>query len=407
VEPTEKIHETSESENELEGINFGPRHETKGQEPGDFTKQFFVGPSEPRPAAARPGASSPVEAAPVAPVRSEVVPAERRNDQIAAADRTSGAGQSTGPHGGSPEFGGFAALFSPGPKVDVAEIKIASSKSAAPHKADDAKSGDFTKFFQGPFDGERPSEIPNVSANVTSTPRGKVPGEFTQMFGGVKDNPFATSSPSSPVDEPPLRTEPVSFTRSFADSASPGRETIGSSETKGNGNQNAAASVEPNWTQPLPPPVVPANPPEPAVPRVSTDKPRESRPAVQGGATQLFSVPGGHSSPTLPPPPSGPSEYTRIISGGMLGLNSSTEQPAAEVGPAAGGLPTFKMPAAATPPPPKIAAPKLPKMPPAPKIPPVGASVPKPKSSYLPMIIILNVSLIIAVLLIVYFAIKH
>ncbi len=91
----------------------------------------------------------------------------------------------------------------------------------------------------------------------------------------------------------------------------------------------------------------------------------------------------------------------------MLGLNSSTEQPAAEEGPAAGGLPTFKMPAAATPPPPKIAAPKLPKMPPAAKIPPVGALVPKPKSSYLPMIIILNVSLIIAVLLIVYFAIKH
>ncbi len=212
VEPTEKIHETSESENELEGINFGPRHETKGQEPGEFTKQFFVGPSEPRPAAARPGASSPVEAAPVAPVRSGVVPAERRSDQIAAADRTSGAGQSTGPHGGSPEFGGFTALFSPGPKVEAAEIKNVPRRNDVPRKTDDAKSGDFTKFFQGPFDGERPSEIPNVSANVTSTPRGKVPGEFTQMFGGVKDNPFATSSPSSPVDEPPLRTEPASFT---------------------------------------------------------------------------------------------------------------------------------------------------------------------------------------------------
>ena len=128
MKPTEKIHETSGSENELEGINFGPRHETKGQEPGEFTKQFFVGPSEPRPAAARPGASSPVEAAPVAPVRSEVVPAERRNDQIAAADRTSGAGQSTSPHGGSPEFGGFTALFSPGPKVEAAEIKNASEQ---------------------------------------------------------------------------------------------------------------------------------------------------------------------------------------------------------------------------------------------------------------------------------------
>jgi hypothetical protein len=90
-----------------------------------------------------------------------------------------------------------------------------------------------------------------------------------------------------------------------------------------------------------------------------------------------------------------------------VGLNSSAEQPVAEEVPAA-GLPTFKMSAAAAPLP-KIAtpaAPKLPKMPPAPKV-SVGALLPKPKSSYLPMIIILNVSLIVAVLLIVYFAIKH
>lgn len=405
VKLTEEAHDTAGNENELEGINFGPRQEPKGREPGEFTKQFFVGSSEPRPASARPVASGPLETAPVEPIRAESVPAERRNDQIAAADTTSGAGQSTSPHGGSPEFGGFTALFSPGTKVEAAEIKNASSKNDAPHNTDNAKSGDFTKFFQGPFDGERPSEIPNVSPNVTSTPRGKVPGEFTQMFGAVKDNPFVAPSPSGPVDEPPLRTEPGSFTRSFADPVSP------SSETKGNGNQKPAASAEPNWTQPLSPPVVvPANPPEPAVPRVNADKPRESRPSVQGGATQLFSVPGGPSVPSAAPPPSGPSEYTRIISGGVLGLNSSIEKPAAEEGPAAGGLPTFKMPAAAVPPAPKIAAPpapKLPKMPPAPKIPPVGALVPKPKSSYLPMIIILNVSLIIAVLLIVYFAIKH
>ena len=404
VKRTEKTQETSGTENGLEGINFGPRQDSKGQEPGEFTKQFFVGTSEPRPGTAGPVASGPVAPLPVESVRAESAPTEVRNDQIAA-DSTRNSGSSTSPHGGSPEFGGFTSLFSPGPKSESAEIKNAPSRSDAPRTADDAKSGDFTKFFQGPFDGERPSEIPNVSPNVTSTPRGKVPGEFTQMFGAVKDNPFVAPSPSVPVDELPLRTEPGSFTRSFADPVSP------SSETKGNGNQKPAASAEPNWTQPLSPPlIVPANPPEPAVPQMNTDKPRESRPSVQGGATQLFSVPGGHSVPAAAPPASGPSEYTRIISGGVLGLNSSIEKPAAEEGPAAGGLPTFKMPAAAVPPPPKIAAPpapKLPKMPPAPKIPSVGALVPKPKSSYLPMIIILNVSLIIAVLLIVYFAIKH
>jgi hypothetical protein len=405
VKVAENTYESARKENELEGMNFGPRQDSKAQEPGEFTKQFFVGSSEPRPAPASPVAATPVHPAPVEPVRAESVPAELRNGQTSAADRTSGAGQSTSPHGGSPEFGGFTALFSPGPKVEAGEIKNAPSKNDALRKTDDAKSGDFTKFFQGPFDGERPSEIPNMSPNLTDTPRGKVPGEFTQMFGAVKDNPFATTpSPSGPIDEPPLRTEPGSFNRSFADPVPP------SSQTKGNGNQKPAASVEPEWTQPIPPPVaVPVTPPEPAAPRVRTDKPRESRPSVQGGATQVFSVPGGHSAPSQPPPPTGPSEYTRIISGGMLGLNSSKEQPAAEEGPAAGGLPTFKMPTAA-PAAPKIAAPpapKLPKMPPAPKIPPVGALVPKAKSSYLPMIIILNVSLIIAVLLIVYFAIKH
>ncbi|MGB7601198.1 MAG: hypothetical protein WBM24_12885 [Candidatus Sulfotelmatobacter sp.] len=404
VKPAEKNSEIAGDDNDLEGINFGRRQEPKGREPGEFTKQFFVGSSEPRPASAGPVASGRVAPLPVESVPVEPVARALRKDQIAAADSTRSAGPSPSPHGALPEFGGFTSLFSPGPKSESAAIKSAPSRNDAPRTADDAKSGDFTNFFQGPFDGERPSEIPNVSTNLTSTSRGKVPGEFTQMFGAVKDNPFATPSSSGPVEEPPLRTEPESFTRSFADPVSPG------GETRGNGNQKPAASVEPKWTQPLPPPVVfPADPPEPAVPRASKEKPRESRPSVQGGATQLFSVPGGHSAPSPPSPPSGPSEYTRIISGGMLGLNSSTEQ-AAEEGPAAGGLPTFKMPAAAAPPPPKIAAPpapKLPKMPPAPKIPPVGALLPKPKSSYLPMIIILNVSLIIAVLLIVYFAIRH
>jgi hypothetical protein len=68
------------------------------------------------------------------------------------------------------------------------------------------------------------------------------------------------------------------------------------------------------------------------------------------------------------------------------------------------------MPAQAAPAAPKIAAPQAPKLPAAPaapKLPPVGALAPKPKASYLPLIIILNVSLIAAVLLIVYFAIKH
>ena len=388
----------------LDGINFGPRQNSPGREPEDFTKEFFVGSSEPRKTPTVPVTPVPVETIPIEPP-----PTARRNDRIEAADSTS-SGKSANPDAGLPELGGFTALFSPGPKAEMPQIKSVLSGNDSIRQAEDVRAGDFTKFFQRPFDGERPAEVPIVSPNVTNAPRGKVPGEFTQMFGAVKDSPSASPSTSPPAD-PPLQTKPGSFTRSFSNAGHISSTSLPPSpgaETKGSGNQKATAFVEPNWTQAAPPPlVVPANPPELIVPRASVDKPRESRPSIQGGATQLFSVPGAHPAPSLHSAPSGPSEYTRIISGGIAGLNSSAEQPVAEEVPAA-GLPTFKMSAAAAPLP-KIAtpaAPKLPKMPPAPKV-SVGALLHKPKSSYLPMIIILNVSLIVAVLLIVYFAIKH
>jgi hypothetical protein len=57
---------------------------------------------------------------------------------------------------------------------------------------------------------------------------------------------------------------------------------------------------------------------------------------------------------------------------------------------------------------PKVAAPAPPKFtPPAiPKAPELGKA-PKTKASYLPLVIILNVLLFVAILLIVYFEIKH
>jgi hypothetical protein len=248
--------------------------------------------------------------------------------------------------------------------------------------------------------------------NISSPPRGKVAGEFTQIFGSGKDSPFAAmSSSTSPVEEVRGRSEPGSFTRSFADAdnVSSTVEPLSIGESKGNGSPKPPVFPEPKWTQPVPSPAEAAPDPSPIAPKVT---PPERRPSIQGGATQLFSAPGGHSPPSLPPPPTGPSEYTRIISGGLAGQISSEEQPVAEEGPAAaaGGLPAFKMPAQAAPAAPKIAAPQAPKLPAAPagpKLPRVGALAPKPKASYLPMIIILNVSLIAAVLLIVYFAIKH
>jgi hypothetical protein len=395
---------------ELGGITFGPRQSPPGEQPGEFTKQFFVGSNAP----VHPVANQ----APVPSVAVESVPATpgmRGVDRIETPDAKGGASPSPSlnPDGSLPEPGGFTALFRPSIKP---ETKDAPRIDAA-RNVDDAKAGDFTRFFQGPFDGERPAEIPDALPQVTSAPRGKVPGEFTQMFGSAKDSPFAASSSSAnPVEDNPLQSDPGSFTRSFADAGhisytsdplSPAGETrVG--DTKGNGSQKPP-TLEPRRAEPVLSPLMPSAhaPDPPIIPTANVAAPRESRPSVQGGATQLFSVPGGHSAPTLPAPPTGPSEYTRIISGGMAGLASEEEQPVAVEGPAAGGLPTFKMPAPIVPAAPKIAAPPAPELPAPPKAPQLGALAPKPKASYLPMIIILNVSLIVAVLLIVYFAIKH
>jgi hypothetical protein len=393
---------------EVGGINFGPRQDPLRTEPGEFTKQFFVG-SLPAQAPANQVPLKP--AAPLEASASSVLPRDRPADS--AAPKADNLGPSFGPVDGAlPDLGGFTALFRPSIRPDIPEVNDSPKRVDAARNIDTGKASDFTKFFQGPFDGERSAEVPDVLPNISSPPRGKVAGEFTQIFGSGKDSPFAaTSTSTNPVEEVRGRSEPGSFTRSFADAdnLSSTVEPLSIGESKGNGSQKPPVFPEPRWTQPVRSPAAAAPDPSPIAPKVT---PPERRPSIQGGATQLFSAPGGHSAPSLPPPPTGPSEYTRIISGGLTGLISSEEQPVAEEGPAAaaGGLPAFKMPAQAVPAAPKIAAPKAPKLPAAPaapKLPPVGALAPKPKASYLPMIIILNVSLIAAVLLIVYFAIKH
>ena len=393
---------------EVGGINFGSRQDTLRTEPGEFTKQFFVGslPAQP------PANQVPLKpAAPLEASASSTLPRDRPADSTAP--KAGNLGPSFGPVDGAlPDLGGFTALFRPSIRPDIPEVKDSPKRVDAARNLDTGKASDFTKFFQGPFDGERSAEVPDVLPNISSPPRGKVAGEFTQVFGSGKDSPFAAmSSSTSPVEEVRGRSEPGSFTRSFsdADNLSSTVEPLSSGESKGNGGQKPPLFPEPKWTQPVPSPAEAVPDPSPIAPKAT---PPERRPSIQGGATQLFSAPGGHSAPGLPPPPTGPSEYTRIISGGLTGLISSEEKPVAEEGPAAaaGGLPAFKMPAQAVPAAPKIAAPKAPKLPAAaaaPKLPPVGALAPKPKASYLPMIIILNVSLIAAVLLIVYFAIKH
>jgi len=135
------------------------------------------------------------------------------------------------------------------------------------------------------------------------------------------------------------------------------------------------------------------------------------------GATGAFEQPSANTpTPVVPEAPVGPSPYTQIISREKLTAFSADGAGEEEVaGPPAGGkvaapaMPKIpgmappKMPAAKMPPPPpmpKVAAPK------APKLPKVDAPAPPPVSM-MPLVITLAVLFLLAVLLVLYFVLKH
>jgi hypothetical protein len=415
-------------ETEPDGINFGPEQAAPRREPGDFTRQFFSGSHEsPQTLATQAPAKLAGEAsAPpnreVPPISTERISAE--SQEGAKAEGTESPRQA--PSGGgltassapSPDPGGFTALFRSSFKP---ETKATSESVGAPRKPDDAKAGDFTDFFRGPFDGERPAETPNILPKVFDTPQRNAPGEFTRVFGSGKDGPFAATPPlQGPVEDTPREGEAGAFTQLFPDASqpaapSPTNAPLRTWEPMAPKSEISPPSKELMWTPPplsAKAPVTPSN--EPILPRPTVSSTlREAEPSLPDGATHVFSAPGGRPGSSPPPLPAGPSEYTRIISGGIRG--------AAEEAPIAGGSqtpsggpPDFKLPPPpAVPPAPKIAAPppppkfSPPAAPPAPKAPEPGIKAPKPKASYLPLVIILNVLLFVAILLIVYFAIKH
>ena len=400
------------------GISFGPLGEAPKPEPGEFTRQFLAGSNEP----AQPPASQ-AFSGPAAEVSShlnrEGLRDAPRSQEAARPERVASPAQmrSVSPtvndgDSAAEDMGGFTALFRPSLKP---EEKDSPASMVGARKADDGKPGDFTRFFRGPFDGEQPVETPPIVADASRTPQRNAPGEFTRVFGSSTDSSFSAMYRSAgEVGDTPLKAESGAFTRSFGNASqhSPAMEPLPISERNASG-QTPPALKEPNWTAPVPTPVeVPVNPPvAPIAPRVGAGNPRLS---MQNGATQAFSVPSREVSSSPPPPSTGPSQYTRIISGGLVSPGSSGEPAVAEGssnGP--GSAPDFEMPAPALPKAPKMTAPPAPKLQPpavaspaAPKAPERGA-LPKAKKSSLPMIIILNVLLLIAVLLIVYFAIKH
>lgn len=310
----------------------------------------------------------------------------------------------TGPKVSSPESS-FSSAFGP---------RNFSSETNSPIEKERPKPGEFTSFFQGPFRADRPSEMPAVSTQPTE-PQRKTVGDFTAMF-----NPPRSEEPLPGSGAGGLESPGTGFTGLFSPNIA--ARTPASPQPSGLQRSvidDMAAFPAPSKEPFIPPQPVPYVPPTPVVsiplppivqpplPSPGIEKQRTPSPnnSVLDGATYAFNRPAGPSAPPQPAVPSGPSPYTQVISvRSPAGPAGAPKEPSA----AAPGFPAAVMPPLpAVTPPAMPAAPPMPKMavPPAPKAPKVAA--PEPPVSYWPLILTLTVLFFIAVLLVLYFALRH
>jgi hypothetical protein len=314
----------------------------------------------------------------------------------------------------------FSAKAAP-PKEPAYAAPPAPPKTAAPElpppvARTSGKPGEFTSFFQGPFRGDA-SDMPAYSSGPIEPPKRKV-GEFTAVFGG--------STPSSSATPAPPSASGPSFTGIFKDMGTPQPSFDAPASTPGGvvpPPQHLPAAPPMNAT-PLPDPVFAAsptpvlipNPPAPAIapsPSVRVERPVPPRPSsLPGdGATGAFMHHTADPTPVPVEAPSGPSPYTQIISRSKLASAEEAGQaPAAGAGKFA-PPPMPKIPGAAPPPmpkmppPPRIAPPPVPKVK-APKAPKLDAPAPPPVSLW-PLIITLTVLFFLAVMLVMFFVLRH
>jgi hypothetical protein len=309
----------------------------------------------------------------------------------------------------------------------------AGQRAASPLKdppSDNTRPGEFTMFFKSPLAPEPVSSEPFVVEQMYApAPSRPQKGEFTQLFGAAP--PAGASRPMEP--EPLL--EPASqsdrFTNIFGRVSQP--EAI---PTVVPAMTEPPISVEPstgyvvsqNTNFPVSP--LPQPPVEPVL--SGSVSPANSLPGQMRdeNATRLFRPSVHEQAPAPPPNPPGESEYTRIIS-----AKPTPSAPTEKLAPATAGGGAGSVSVAITPPaipsmPPvmphiapvpatplphvQVTGPKIPSAAP-PKMPqftvPVAPSEKKPKKrgriAYVPLIVILNLLLLAAVGLVLYFILQR
>lgn len=349
------------------------------------------------------------------------------------------------------EASGLFEDVTPGPVTSASVPPI-------PEPIVDKKTGEFTSFFRGR--SEAPSDLPaswftptsDVPGNRARTPGGgqdSAPGEFTKLFkadsaarsdigpSDIQEGPvtaaFDLDSVKSPQparfapDPVPARPAPLRDSTTFREPAMPSLDSPA----------QATSSFEPAWKGQITstPRSVSLGTPLPRPPVESQPTPGSSlEPAWKedkSGATQLM-TPAAAQQPPPEPVSAGPSEFTRIISATSVpggGPPPSSPSPATappiqvspvqippvqfqpiQAPPVQANVPSMTAPPVATRAPAMRqvpAAPNLPAMqaPPIPAPSPQAAPAPK-LVSYLPLIITLNVLLIAAIVIVLYFALK-
>ena len=308
------------------------------------------------------------------------------------------------------------------PSFDAPVPPRPASPEPSPVAPQMGKPGEFTSFFQGPFQGDKASGMPSYSSQPIEPPK-KTVGEFTALFG--------QSSPPVPSPAVPSSSSEPSFTSIFKDMR-PAQPTYNATPAIQGGvipaESQASPTGPPAGAVPLPDPVFVTPTPTPVSPAipVKTSTSAQNLPVERPAPVRSGSLPGDGatgafmrpSADPVPPPreePSGPSPYTQIISRpkAVEAEDAATGRAAADAGQfRAPSMP--KIPAAAPPPmprapqPPRVAPPAVSKMkaPQPPKAPKLDAPAPPPVSMW-PLIITLTVLFFLAVILVLFFVLRH
>ena len=400
-----------------------PAAKSEPQEPGSFTQQFSISADVEKqrtiPDANPPSNRATAKNNPPAPPIFEPIPNSRFEPNPA-------------------EFNSSKPVFSGSGEA----TSFGSSPEQTPEKS---SGGEFTSFFSGPFDQPGSSKPIAVPDQVPVSPK-QQEGDFTRVFGkGTGFDPEEYRTAKTPE---PASPSSGSFTQIFGASDLGGKLGV-SSQLDPQPPASAPSSMfgsaptppEPSSTFPDRTPIAPSLQPPPYKPAspqpgpFSGDSFPPSKPvnvpsraaenafmnrAGNSDATDVFRVPGASEPPPLRDMPSGPSEFTVFLSRSQVNASLPQEPamappsppPPAPPQPSPFSFAPLQMPAA--PKPPAMQFPPRPAMPPPPQLamPPVPAPRPPapPKSapsSFWPLVTVLSVLIFIAILLVMYFALKH